>query len=304
MKGTRYTAALSLLVVGVLGFSACGSNSSSTSSSSGSARPSVPVNCGGKKKLEASGSTAQTNAIEQFVYAYIRACPGYTLDYVANGSGAGVRQFVNNETDLGGSDRPLNPDKGEPDRAQQRCGSPAWDLPAVFGPIAVTYNLDGVNTLNFDGPTTAKIFNGGITTWNDPAIKALNADANLPATPISVVFRDDKSGTTYNFQKYLQAASDGAWSKGTDETFDGGIGQGASRCDIQLCDHIPRRPFGRENSVPGGIHETRKSCLDDRRYVRTGGQSRGARHRIGFDISGTNLRDMKRRLPHEVDLAT
>jgi len=114
VKGTRYTAALSLLVVGVLGFSACGSNSSSTSSSSGSVRPSVPVNCGGKKKLEASGSTAQTNAIEQFVYAYIRACPGYTLDYDANGSGAGVRQFVNNETDLGGSDRPLNPDKGDP----------------------------------------------------------------------------------------------------------------------------------------------------------------------------------------------
>ena len=71
-----------------------------------------PVNCGGKKKLLASGSTAQTNAIEQFVYAYIRACPGFTLDYNANGSGAGVQQFVNNETDLGGSDKPLDPGEG------------------------------------------------------------------------------------------------------------------------------------------------------------------------------------------------
>src|SRR6185437_12459310 len=74
----------------------------------------------------------------------------------------------------------------------------------------------------------AKIFNGTITKWDDPAIKVLNADAKLPSTAINVVFRDDKSGTTYNFQKYLEAASDGAWGKGTDETFDGGVGQGAT----------------------------------------------------------------------------
>jgi phosphate transport system substrate-binding protein len=227
VKFNRCTAALSLVVVGAMVLSACGSKGNS-SASSASNKASVSVNCGGKKKLLASGSTAQENAVEQFVYAYIRACPGYTLDYNANGSGAGVEQFLTNETDLAGSDKALDPAKGEPDRAHQRCASPAWDLPAVFGPIAVTYNIAGVNSLNLDGPTTAKIFNGAITTWNDPAIKALNGNANLPATPINVVFRSDKSGTTYNFQKYLAAASDGAWGKGTDTTFGGGVGQGAS----------------------------------------------------------------------------
>ena len=191
----------------------------------------MPVNCGGKKKLEASGSTAQQHAIEQFVYAYIRSCPGYTLNYNANGSGAGVEQFVSNQTDLGGSDSPLDPSKGEPDSAAQRCGSPAWDLPAVFGPVAVTYNINGVSSLNLDGPTTAKIFNGAITTWNDPTIKTLNKDTNLPATPIHVVFRSDASGTTDNFQKYLDAASNGAWGKGTGKTFNGGVGEGASGND-------------------------------------------------------------------------
>lgn len=212
MKPDRWTAALSLLVVGALTLSACGAGNITSTGSSGS--PSVHVDCGGKKKLLAAGSTAQTNAIEQFVYAYLRACPGFTLDYDADGSGAGVQQFVSNETDLGGSDKPLDPAKGEPDRAQERCGSPARDLPAVFGPIAVTYNLDGVSTLNLDGPTAAKIFNGAITVWNDPAITALNASVPLPATPINVVFRDDKSVTTYNFQKYLDAASEGAWGRG------------------------------------------------------------------------------------------
>lgn len=228
MKVNRCAAVLSLLVVGTLALSACGSKGNTAASSTGSAPQSVPVDCGGKKKLLASGSTAQENAIEQFVYAYIRACPSYTLDYNANGSGAGVEQFLNNETDLAGSDKPLDPATGDPDRAKERCGSPAWDLPAVFGPIAVTYNVVGVSSLNLDGPTTAKIFNGSITTWNDPAIKALNPNVNMPATPINVVFRSDKSGTTYNFQKYLDAASDGAWGKGTDEHFDGGVGQGAS----------------------------------------------------------------------------
>lgn len=230
MKFTRSGAVVSLVVASTLVLSACGGHSNGPSAS-GSPSPKVPVNCGGKKKLVAAGSTAQKNAIEQFVYAYIHACPGYTLDYNANGSGAGMQAFLGNQTDLAGSDSPMDPAKGEVDRAAARCGSPAWDLPVVFGPIAVTYNVNGVNSLNLDGPTTAKIFNGAITKWDDPAIKALNAGSNLPPTPIHVVFRSDKSGTTDNFQKYLDAASNGAWGKGAGQVFNGGVGEGASGND-------------------------------------------------------------------------
>lgn len=228
MKYNRFGAAVSVLTAIALVLAACGGNSNSASKASPTA---VPVDCGGKEKLEASGSTAQKHAIEQFVYAYIRACPGHTLDYRANGSGAGVEDFIANKTDLAGSDSPLDPSKGEPQRAEQRCGSEAWHLPSVFGPIAVTYNVKDVSTLNLDGPTTAKIFNGTITSWNDPAIAALNKGTNLPAGPINVVFRSDESGTTDNFQKYLDVASDGAWGKGTGKTFNGGVGVGAAGND-------------------------------------------------------------------------
>jgi phosphate transport system substrate-binding protein len=221
VKLNRAGAALSLLVAGALVVSGCGGN---TNTSSGS---SAKVNCGGKKELHASGATAQENAMEQFVYAYVHACPGYTLDYNANGSGAGVKDFVSNKTDLAGSGEPLNPSKGEPDRAAERCGSPAWNLPAVFQPIAVTYNVNGVSSLKLDAPTTAKIFNGGITKWDDPAIKALNAGTNLPSTPIHVLFRSDQSANSANFQQYLDAASGGAWGKGDGQTFQGGVGDGA-----------------------------------------------------------------------------
>jgi phosphate transport system substrate-binding protein len=226
MNLNRSGAVMSLVAVSTLVLTACGGNHNN---SSGSSSPAVSVNCGGKKKLNASGSTAQKNAIEQFVYAYINACSGYTLDYNANGSGAGVSEFISGKTDLGGTDSPLDPSKDEPAKAQNRCdGSPAWDLPAVFGPIAVTYRVNGVSTLNLDGPTMAKIFNGAITKWNDPAIARLNPGANLPPADIHVVFRSDLSGTTDNFQRYLDVAGDGAWGKGAGKTFNGGIGEGAS----------------------------------------------------------------------------
>ncbi len=225
MKIHRFAAALSLLVVIALVVAGCGGGTKGT----GSAGPGAQsVRCDGKKKLTASGSTAQAHAIEQFVYAYIRACPDYTLDYRANGSGTGIKQFANNQTDFAGSDSPLDEAKGEPARVATRCGSPGWHLPTVFGPVAVTYNVNGVSGLDLDGPTVAKIFNGTITSWDDPAIAAHNKNVRLPAEPIRVVFRADESGTTDNFQKYLDSASDGAWGKGAGKAFNGGVGDGAT----------------------------------------------------------------------------
>jgi phosphate transport system substrate-binding protein len=219
----RAGAAASLLAASALLLAGCGGSTHASSPTPTAA----PVQCGGKKQLKASGATAQENAMEQFVYAYVHACPGSTLDYNANGSGAGVTDFLSNVSDLAGSGDPLNPSKGQVDHATQRCGSPAWDLPTVFEPIAVTYNVSGVSTLKLDAATLAKIFNGGITRWDDPAIKALNPGTSLPSTPIHVVFRSDQSADTSNFEKYLDSASNGAWGKGVGQMFGGGVGDGA-----------------------------------------------------------------------------
>jgi phosphate transport system substrate-binding protein len=236
LKHNRFGAALGVLATGALMLSACGNNNTasqggatSSGSSAASGSSSANVSCGGKQTLKASGSTAQANAMARFVNAFEQACSGQTLNYTANGSGAGINEFVGNQTDFGGSDVALSAD--EHGKAQQRCGSPAWDLPVVFGPIAVTYNVSGVTSLSLDGPTAAKIFNGTIKNWNDPAITALNAGTALPDLAIHVVFRSDESGTTDNFQHYLDTASDGAWGKGTGKTFKGGVGEGAKGND-------------------------------------------------------------------------
>jgi phosphate transport system substrate-binding protein len=231
LKLNRFGAAVTVLATGTLVLSACGNNNTTNEggATSGASSSQANVGCGGKHTLKASGSTAQANAMARFVKAFEQACSGQTLNYTANGSGAGIKEFVGNQTDFGGSDVALSDD--EHGKAQQRCGSPAWDLPVVFGPIAVTYNVTGVTSLNLDGPTAAKVFNGAIKTWNDPAITALNAGTALPDLPIHVVFRSDQSGTTDNFQQYLDAASDGAWGKGHGKSFNGGVGEGAKGND-------------------------------------------------------------------------
>jgi phosphate transport system substrate-binding protein len=229
VKANRTGAALSLLAAGTLLLSACGSDNNTASSGSGEGGTAAPAgDCGGKESLKASGSSAQANAMTRFINAYEQDCPGYTLNYTSSGSGAGVSEFLGGQTDFGGSDSPLNAEKGEIEKAKERCGgSEAWNLPAVFGPIAITYNLEGVDGLVLDGPTLGKIFNGTVKTWDAPEIAALNQGVTLPAQPINVIFRSDESGTTDNFQKYLDAASDGAWGKGAGKSFAGGVGEGA-----------------------------------------------------------------------------
>jgi phosphate transport system substrate-binding protein len=229
LKRNRFGAALSLLITGAVMLSACGADNNATGGSATTGTSSAKVACGGKPTLTASGSTAQQNAMTRFVKAFEQACQGQSLNYTPNGSGAGISEFVGNQTDFGGSDSPLS--KDEYGRAQQRCGSPVWNLPMVFGPIAIAYNVNGVTSLSLDGPTAAGIFNGDITTWNDSQIQALNSGATLPAEPIRVVFRSDESGTTDNFQRYLDSASNGAWSKGAGKKFNGGVGEGAKGND-------------------------------------------------------------------------
>jgi phosphate transport system substrate-binding protein len=75
----------------------------------------------------------------------------------------------------------------------------------VTGPIAVAYKVNGVKDLTLTPQVITKIFLGKITTWNDPAIKAINSGATLPSTKITVFYRSDSSGTTQNFEKYLAA---------------------------------------------------------------------------------------------------
>ncbi|WP_163805041.1 phosphate ABC transporter substrate-binding protein PstS [Mycolicibacterium anyangense] len=229
--GKAFLVTVSATAITGLTLTACGSdnNSKSSSSSAGASGSSASsADCGGKNALTAEGSTAQQNAIAVFNQVWGQKCAGKNLSYNPTGSGAGVTQFIAGQVDFAGSDSALS--KDQPDAAAKRCGgNPAWNLPLVFGPVALAYNVPGADKLTLTSDTIAKIFSGGITNWNDPAIAAENSGVSLPDQKITPIYRSDSSGTTDNFQKYLTAAAPQSWTKGAGKEFQGGAGEGAQK---------------------------------------------------------------------------
>lgn len=212
MRFTRTTQVAALAAAGMLALSACSESSTSNNSASGSAAP-TNIDCA-SGTLSAEGSSAQNNAMTEWIKQYQTACPDATVNYNPTGSGAGVQQFIAGQVDFAGSDSALKADEGEVEGAKQRCGgNEAWNLPMVVGPISVAYNVEGVDQLVLDAATTAQIFSGSIKKWNDPAIAALNEGVTLPDAAITVFYRSDESGTTENFTKYLAAAAPKDWTK-------------------------------------------------------------------------------------------
>ncbi|MCF6470429.1 phosphate ABC transporter substrate-binding protein PstS [Nonomuraea sp. MG754425] len=154
-----------------------------------------------------SGSTAQKGAMEAWRADFERTHPGLRVTYEANGSGAGIRDFIAGRSAFAGSDVPM--DAQEQALADRRCGDRAVHLPMVIGPIALVYNVASVPDLKLSPATLTGIFSGRITTWNDARIAADNHGTRLPGTAIRAFHRSDDSGTTYNFLSYLEAA--GRW---------------------------------------------------------------------------------------------
>ncbi|MBA9003130.1 phosphate ABC transporter substrate-binding protein PstS [Thermomonospora cellulosilytica] len=227
-NGSRLAALGGVFVAGALALSACGSDNN-TGGTSASNAPSN-VDCV-KGTVNAAGASSQKNAIEEWKKLYAQACAGATLNYNPAGSGAGIQAFTAGQVAFAGSDSALDPDEAA--KAQQRCqGNPAWNLPMVVGPVAVIYNLQGVDGLQLKPATLAAIFAGKITKWNDPKIAADNPDAQLPATDIKPIHRADESGTTENFTEYLGAVAKDEWKWEAEKKWPTEAGgQGAPKSD-------------------------------------------------------------------------
>lgn len=224
-------------LVGALALAGCGSDNNAAAGSSaaatGNAGGAVAATDCPTGTLNAEGSSAQKNAIEQAIATFQDACQGASINYNPTGSGAGIKQFIAGQVDFAGSDSPLKtvPVDGtvEAKAAAKRCGSPAWDIPMVTGPIAISYNLPGVASLVLTPQVAAQIFNGRVTKWNDPAIARVNPGVSLPDTKITVFYRADESGTTENFTKYLHTAAPKAWPAAPAKSWTGkGEGKNAS----------------------------------------------------------------------------
>lgn len=216
-----------LAVVSSLTLAACGSDNNTSGPGADTSAATSDIDCGGKGQLLGNGSSAQKNAIDQWVKDFQAACPDTTINYKAEGSGAGIQTFLQGKVAFAGSDAALKPE--EVAESKKVCkGGQGINLPMVAGPVALVYNLPGVDNLVLDADTIAKIFDSKITKWNDAAIKKLNPQAGLPGTNIQAFHRSDESGTTKNFTEYLGSAAPKSWKYEADKKWLAKGGQSAN----------------------------------------------------------------------------
>ena len=185
-------------------------NAKMTEKGSGKTEPAT-----GPVSLSASGSTFQKAFQEVAMDSFMKSHPDIKLTYGGGGSGKGRQDLADMVVDFAGSDSKFK----DEDKAKIKGGDVLY-FPILLGPISVSYNVDGADKLNLSPDTLAKIFQGDITKWNDPAIVADNKSAKLPSDAIVVVHRAEGSGTPDNFTKYLDAASGGAWKLKSGSTVD------------------------------------------------------------------------------------
>ena len=200
----------------------CGGKTDAPAATAGSDAASAPAESVQQISAEITGAGAT------FIYPLLsrwsadyNKSTGAKINYQSIGSGGGIAQIKAGTVDFGSSDKPLPPEE----LAQAGLGQ----FPSAIGGVVPVVNIEGVESgkLRLTGTTLADIYLGKITTWNDPAIVALNPGLTLPATKINVVKRSDGSGTTFNFVNYLSKVSP-EWKdkvgEGTSVNWPGGVG--------------------------------------------------------------------------------
>src|SRR5690606_10118782 len=204
----RLPSTVVVTLAAALALSACGDDTPTASAGGaenpgGAGSPSSGGDLSGTLSL--SGASSQESAMTAWIAGYQQVQPDVTVHYDAVGSGAGRENLISGASPMIGSDAYL--DEEERAAVVEQCGpGGALHLPAYISPVAIPYNLPGVDRLNLSPENLARIFNQEITRWDDPALAADNPDVELPATDITVVNRSDESGTTENLTEYLAGA--------------------------------------------------------------------------------------------------
>ena len=211
IRSTRGRKTLTATAALALTFSLAACGAANEEPAAGSEGSETAASEGVSGTLNGAGASSQAAAVDAWKAGFLAANPDVTVNYDPVGSGGGREQFVSGAVPWAGSDAYLSDE--ELTKAQEICGGPdnLIETPAYISPIAVPYNVKGVDNLQLSPKTLAAIFDQKIKTWDDEAIAKDNPDAKLPSTAITVVNRSDESGTTENFVEYLSAAAGDAW---------------------------------------------------------------------------------------------
>ena len=222
MKFTKLGRVAALAAAGALLLSSCASNEAPADDSEETTGGDSSIS----GTLNGVGASSMGGAQTVWIAGFQEANPDVTVNYDPAGSGAGVEAITAGGADYAGSDAVL-----EADATSAVCAADGYpiNLPVYISPVAVIFNLDGIDSLNMDAETIANIFKGEITNWNDEAIAAQNEGVELPDQTITAVHRSDESGTTENFAEYLYAVAPDTWDEEPSKVFPYSGGEGAQQ---------------------------------------------------------------------------
>ena len=210
MKISRIARMGAIAAVAALSLTACAANENGSAPSDGGTTLSGTVN--------ATGASSQGAAQQAWSAAFQNAHRDVTINYQPTGSGAGRENFLAGSSAFIGSDRAYNDEEITTGGFGACATDEIVEIPVYISPVAVAFNLEGIESLNLTPATIADIFNEKIQKWNDPAIAADNPGVQLPDLNVTPVYRGDASGTTGTFTDYLAAVAPEAWPyEGGDE---------------------------------------------------------------------------------------
>jgi phosphate transport system substrate-binding protein len=162
----------------------------------------------GPQHLSETGSTLLFPLLRAWVAAYHGQHANVSIGTAATGSGKGIAEASAGKADIGASDAFLS--------SGDLVTNPAMlNIPLAISAQQVNYNVPGLRPsvhLRLNGKALAEMYQGSITTWNDPRITALNPGVALPHTRVVPFHRADSAGDTFLFTSYL-STQDAAWDR-------------------------------------------------------------------------------------------
>lgn len=157
--------------------------------------------------LQGTGSTLAGPLYQKWAADYRQVQKDVKIQYQWKDSSEGVDKALHHGSDLAVADSSFTLE--EERLAQSRT---ILHLPVALEAVAITYNLPGVPTgLKLSPTVLSGIFMGTIKKWNDPDLKALNPDVDLPALEIRVIHREEESSLHDLFPAFL-AKQDPKWT--------------------------------------------------------------------------------------------
>jgi phosphate transport system substrate-binding protein len=182
----------------------------------------------GQVTLSETGSTLIYQLFSNWATAYHSTYSNVSVTTAGTSSGDGIADVTTTDkklfVNIGASDAFLSSGNlvQHPD---------LLNIPLAIAAQEVFYNLPDLSPtathLHLNGQVLAGMYDGSITNWNDPRVKALNPGVPLPNLPVVPLHRLGSTGDSFLFTSYL-SAGDQAWNQafgyGTNIAWPKGVG--------------------------------------------------------------------------------